>query len=64
MGLSVGDQMLNIGGPIGFPAFSRPTTQICMLNRPAPGEHLGNQATFQNILVPHGLVFQHNTPHG
>ena len=31
------------GGP-GFPAFSWPTTQICMLNRSVPGEHLGNQA--------------------
>ena len=32
------------GGGLRFPAFSWPATQFCMLNRPAPGEHLGNQS--------------------
>ena len=45
--LKSGPQILVRGlgwGGLGFPAFSRPTTQFCMLNRPVPGEHLGNQS--------------------
>ena len=34
---------------LGFPAFSRIGDSFCMLNRPAPGEYLGNQAI---ILIP------------
>ena len=40
---------------LGFPAFSRSTTQYCMFNSPAPGEPLENQATFPKYLIlrPH-----------
>ena len=48
-----------VGRGAGIPSLLLATTQFCMFNRPAPGEHLGNQATFPNILVPHDLVFQH-----
>ena len=51
---NVGLSDVGFGGPIGFPAFSRISDQFCMLNRPAPGEHLGNQAI---ILILEGLVF-------
>ena len=36
--------MLDFGGPIGFPAFSRISHPFCMINSPVPGEHSENQA--------------------
>ena len=35
-----------------LPAFSWPATVIYMLNRPVPGEHLGNQAILPEYLIP------------
>ena len=43
----------------GFPAFSRPTTQFCIVNRPAPGEHVGSQTTFPKYSCSTWPGFQH-----
>ena len=63
LGPSVGDQMLDFGGPIGFPAFSRISHSfVSVIDRPAPGEHLENN----QAIIPFSFQrpdFQQWPPH-
>ena len=47
---------------MGFPAFSRPTTQFCILNSPVSGEHLENRGILPRYLIPSPLILQWAPP--
>lgn len=44
------------GGGAGIPSLLLVNHPICMLDRPVPGEQLGNQAIFQHIVYQGSLL--------